>query len=93
VRNYRVRNGEIDLVMRDRDTCVFVEVRLRTRDEFGTPESTVDANKQRRLIRAANRFLAAHGSQSDVRCRFDVVAVTRRNYLYRYRWIKDAFES
>lgn len=92
-RNYRMRVGEIDLVMRDGDACVFVEVRFRTRDDFGSPESTVDAAKRRRLIKAANRFLASRDDLADFPCRFDVVSVTRRNYLHRYQWIKDAFES
>src|SRR5262245_20868987 len=77
--NYRTRFGEIDLVMRDTDTLVFVEVRFRTRDDLMRPEETVDAAKRVRLIAAARTFVASR-SYASTPCRFDVVSVTRRHY-------------
>lgn len=91
-RNYRTRQGEIDLIMRDADVLVFVEVRFRSRSDFGTPEETVDRRKRARLRAAAAHYLAS-ASGASVPCRFDVMSVTRPNYRLECRWIKDAFAS
>lgn len=73
-RNYRCRCGEIDLVMRDGETLVFVEVRFRSRPEFGGAAASVDCRKQRRLINAARHYLQRY-RQTESLCRFDVVAM------------------
>jgi putative endonuclease len=85
-RNHRCRFGEIDLVMRDGETLVFVEVRYRRSDRFGSPAETVDRRKQQRLAAAASHYLQAHPTV--LPCRFDVVAVSGED---RIEWIKDAF--
>jgi putative endonuclease len=72
-RNFRAKSGEIDLVARDGDEVVFVEVRARASRDFGGAAASVDAGKRRRLVRAARVWLAARGW--DGPCRFDVVAV------------------
>jgi putative endonuclease len=72
-RNFRAKTGEIDLVARDGDEVVFVEVRARASRAFGGAAASVDAGKRRRLVRAARVWLAARGW--DGACRFDVVAV------------------
>lgn len=71
VRGYRTDYGEIDLIARDGDTLVFVEVKSR-RD--GTPAEAVTPEKQRRLTLAALHFLKAH-KLLEQQCRFDVVAI------------------
>ena len=88
-RNYRCPQGEIDLVMDDRDTLVFVEVRYRRTNAFGTPAETVDRRKQARLQAAAGHYLLAHSA--DRACRFDVVAVSGHDA--RIEWLRDAFGS
>jgi putative endonuclease len=90
-RNFRTRQGEIDLVMLDGATLVFVEVRYRQASDFGTPEETVVPAKQARIIRAAHAFLQQHAGHAERLCRFDVVSLTRRNYRPEIRWYKDAF--
>ncbi len=70
-RGYRTRYGEIDLIARDGDTLVFVEVKSRRQ---GVPAEAVTLEKQRRISLAALHFLRKHGLL-DVRCRFDVVAI------------------
>lgn len=90
MRNYRTRAGEIDLVMAHEGETVFVEVRYRTRTDFGDGASTVDYNKQKRLVRAARHYLLRRDSD-DVPCRFDVVSVTRTHYRLRFEWIRSAF--
>ena len=89
-KNYRTRAGEIDLVMMHGRELVFVEVRLRTRSDFGDGAATVDYNKQQRLIRAAESFLL-HRTSDDAPCRFDVVSVARTRYRLRFEWIQNAF--
>ncbi|MFB1485552.1 MULTISPECIES: YraN family protein [unclassified Thiocapsa] len=85
-RNHRCRFGEIDLVMRDGETLVFVEVRYRRSDRFGSPAETIDRRKQQRLTAAASHYLQAHPTL--LPCRFDVVAVSGGD---RIEWIKNAF--
>jgi len=74
-RNWRVRGGEIDLVVRSGRTIVFCEVKTRTSDRFGIPAEAVTVSKQRRLRTLAAQWLAAHpGLGGEVR--FDVASVT-----------------
>ena len=73
-RNYRYGHQEIDLVMRDADTLVFVEVKARSGVRFGTPAECVTPIKQKRLLLAAQGYLLEHGL-TDAPARFDVVEV------------------
>ena len=88
-RNYRCKWGEIDLIMRDQQTLVFVEVRFRNRGDYGSGAESVDARKQHKLISSAEHFLQAHSNLQDTPCRFDVVSVSPEDV----RWIKDAFHA
>jgi putative endonuclease len=71
LRGYRTKRGEIDLIARDQDTLVFIEVKARRQ---GVPAEAVTPEKQRRLTIAAHQFLRRYGL-FDVRSRFDVVAI------------------
>jgi putative endonuclease len=73
-RRYRTKHGEIDIVARDDDTVVFVEVKARATAEFGTAAEAVTAWKQRRLVGMAVDYLARHDLTRHP-CRFDVVAI------------------
>jgi putative endonuclease len=73
-RRYRTRHGEIDIVARDGETTVFIEVKARATPEFGTAAEAVTPQKQRRLVSMATDYLARHGLLERP-CRFDVVAV------------------
>ena len=73
-RNWHCPSGEIDLVARDADVWVFVEVKLRQGDAFGTPEEAVNSTKQARLLACAQHYLAEHGLD-DVAWRVDVIAI------------------
>ncbi len=86
-RNYRCPQGEIDLVMDDRGTLVFVEVRYRRSDAFGSPAETVGRRKQARLRAAAGHYLVKHAA--DRICRFDVVAVSGGEP--HVEWLRNAF--
>jgi putative endonuclease len=74
-RRYRTRLGELDIVARDGETLVFVEVKARRGDRFGRPEDAVTWSKRRRLVMMAGAFVARAGL-ARVACRFDIVAVT-----------------
>ncbi len=90
-RNYRPRDGrgEVDLVAWDGPTLVFVEVKTRASEEFGSPESAIDSDKRRCLVRAAEDYLRRAGHDWDC-ARFDTVCVIwGRNVEVRV--IKDAF--
>ncbi len=86
-RNVACRAGELDLVMRDGSTLVFVEVRARRSRRFGGAAASVDGNKQRRLVRAAQHYLQHRWHGSLPCCRFDVVAVDDDEI----EWVRDAF--
>jgi len=74
--NWRCRGGEIDLIMRDAGTLVFVEVRTRRGRASGTPEESVTPAKQARLLALGERWLAEHYPDSELPdCRIDVVGV------------------
>lgn len=88
---YRV--GELDLVMRDGGTLVFVEVRYRRSTAFGGGAASVDAGKRRRLVRAAEQFLLAHREFAALPCRFDVVAASGDPDAPALEWIRDAFRA
>lgn len=90
-RNFRVRGGEIDLVCRDGETLVFVEVRLRRAAAFGGAAASVTVAKQRRLALAAQHYLARAGT-ADAACRFDCVLLSRLEAT-AIEWIRDAFAA
>ncbi len=92
-RNWRCRAGELDLVMRDGATLVFVEVRYRRSAAFGGALASVDARKQARLTRVAEHFLACHRALASLPCRFDVVAVSGPEGACTVDWIRDAFAA
>ena len=73
-RNYRCLHGELDLIARQGETWVFVEVRTRRGDGFGSPEASITARKRAHLIAAAQHYLQAH-DLADVPWRIDLVAV------------------
>ena len=73
-RRWRQRMGEIDIIARDGDTLVFVEVKARDGRAFGAPAEAVSPVKQRRIAQLASWYVARHGA-ADRRCRFDVVSV------------------
>jgi putative endonuclease len=86
-RNFHCRGGEIDLVMQEGRTLVFVEVRARARADFGGAAESITPAKQGRIILAARHYLAQH--KVDAPCRFDAVLLQAG----RLQWLKAAFEA
>lgn len=91
--NANYRGGELDLVMRDKDTLVFVEVRYRRDPRFGGGAGSVDIVKRRKLIHAAQMFLLAHREYASAPCRFDVVEADGDPEAPRLNWLRDAFRG
>ena len=88
-RNFRVRGGEIDLICRDGESTVFVEVRLRSRSDFGGAAGSITPTKQARLILAARHWLLRHG---ETPCRFDCVLLDGLD-KHSIEWLRDAFTA
>jgi putative endonuclease len=86
-RNYRCRLGEIDLVAREGDTTVFVEVRQRASPAFGGAAGSITAAKRARLVRAARHYLSR--LKTVPACRFDALLI--EGDPPRIEWIRDAF--
>jgi putative endonuclease len=92
-RNFRCTRGEIDLVMRDGDAVVFVEVRARRSAVYGAGAETVDQRKQAKLCAAAAVYLQQHPRDAGRPCRFDVVAISTAATPPSIDWIPDAFHA
>jgi putative endonuclease len=91
-RNYRTRLGEIDIVARDGNTLVFVEVKARRTPSFGSAKAAVTAAKRRRLSMLALQYLKTPAGRRFSRARFDVVAVDQHAAEGRIELVQNAFE-
>jgi len=92
-RNANYRGGELDLVMQDRETLVFIEVRYRADARYGGGAASVDVRKRRRIVLAAQLFLAQHTAFANAPCRFDVVEADGDINAPRLNWLRDAFRA
>lgn len=90
-RNFRTRQGEIDLVVGRGGMVVFVEVKTRGKDAIASPREWVDFAKQRRILLAARAYLAELGSEPCVR--FDVMEVYAGSPVPKLHCIENAFEA
>ena len=88
-KNFSTKAGEVDLIMRDGETLVFVEVRYRKNADFGGAAASVTLKKQQRIIKASLSYQQKHDPQSSMR--FDVVAIEGDNK--ELDWIKNAFSG
>jgi putative endonuclease len=102
-KNYHSRFGEIDLIMTDKKTLCFIEVKARKNNNFGQPEEFVTPSKQRKIILTAEYFLQ-QSKYKNSNCRFDIVAITHNGTINSalnnadklqsgINWIKNAFSS
>lgn len=94
-RNFQCKLGEIDLIMREAQMLVFVEVRFRRSERFGSAAETVNRRKQRRLIHTAQLYLNLQRFSQRNPCRFDILGITLHGVTqeYRFDWIPNAFDS
>ncbi|MGB2831782.1 MAG: YraN family protein [Methylotenera sp.] len=87
--NYHCKYGEIDLIMKEAKTLVFVEVRLRSNSQFGCAATSITPQKQQKLILTAQHYLQQHG---DALCRFDAILMDQTE-ASRIEWIRNAFDA
>ena len=102
-RNYRCKRGEIDLVMRDADSVVFVEVRYRRNHRFGSGAESVNRYKQAKLTATALHYLQSNKAAAKSPARFDVISITLQGMprdiqgapgdTAEIQWIKNAFDA
>lgn len=92
-RNARARGGELDLVMFDSESLVFVEVRYRAGSGFGGGAASIDHGKRRKLVRAAQAFLLRNPRYAEAPCRFDVIDASGDPRAPRMDWLRDAFRA
>jgi putative endonuclease len=90
-RNYRTKLGEIDIIAKDHDTIVFIEVKTRRSENYGSPKWAVTPKKQRKISMVALLYLKST-RQSRARARFDVVSIGPLEENTRIELIKNAFE-
>jgi putative endonuclease len=94
LRNYRRRSGELDLVAREGDVLVVVEVRTRATDEFGGAAASIDGWKQHKIVRATTQLLQQRRDLAQLRVRFDVIVVRGvESGQSSVEWLKHAFEA
>ena len=92
-RNYSCARGEIDLIMKDNSTTVFIEVRFRRDTRFGSGAESVDYRKQKKLLSTAAHYLQKNPKAAKGACRFDVISLTVNNGEQQLDWIPDAFQA
>ena len=92
-RNYSCTRGEIDLIMKDNSTTVFIEVRFRRNTRFGSGAESVDYRKQKKLLSTAAHYLQKNPKAAKGACRFDVISLTVNNGEQQLDWIPDAFQA
>ncbi len=91
-RNFRCLSGELDLVMREQDTLVFIEVRYRKNFAFGGPFASITPSKQRKLRQSIAYYLQRHPSTLSIRC--DVIGISvAANQDWALDWIKNAINA
>lgn len=87
-RNFRIRQGEIDIIGYDQEVLVFVEVKYRSQRNAGLPEEAVTKLKQKQICKVALFYLKQNKLGTDIPCRYDVVAIEDD----KIRWYQNAFE-
>lgn len=101
-KNYRCKYGEIDLIMLDQQALVFVEVRYRKNNQFGSGADSITISKQRKLIKTASYYLQQNPKASQYAARFDVISMSagpdsnsqpHPENETKIDWIKDAFQA
>lgn len=91
-KNYHSPRGEIDLIMEEGNFRVFIEVRYRKNNNYGSAAESITREKQRRLLATANHYMQNEKLFRDSSCRFDVITVSGQ-YNTQVEWIKNAFQA
>ena len=93
MRNYHCRSGEIDAIMKDEQTLVFVEVRYRSHADFISPLESITTRKKQRIIRTARHFLHYYRLTEKVASRIDVIGINGGFQPAKITWIRNAISA
>ena len=91
-KNYRTRFGEIDLIMKDGEIIVFIEVRYRSNTKFLEPVDSINKTKVKKIIRTSQHYIQKFEDEQNL-YRFDIIALTGNLDLPDIDWIKNAFSA
>lgn len=92
-RNYSCKCGEIDLIMKDQDFIVFIEVKYRKNNDYGYGSEFVNRHKQLKISKTALYYLQARKLYEISPCRFDVISISKKQTLDSIQWIQSAFDA
>ena len=90
-KNFHCRHGEIDLIMKDDKTIVFIEVRYRKNNDYGGATESLTISKQRKVTSSAQTYIQSHSISEDVRIDFVAMTLDTSQQNYTFDWIKNAF--
>ena len=90
-RNFNCKVGEVDIIMKNNDILIFVEVKYRKNDNWVSAVESVTKSKQRKIIKAAQMFLLQNQKYKNWNCRFDVVSIQGDKHNPEINWIEHAF--
>ncbi len=90
-KNFSCQFGEIDLIVQEAETLVFVEVKFRTDSDWADAIETVTKTKQQKIIKAAKHYKQKHKISDYIACRFDVIAINNEFNAENTEWLKHAF--
>lgn len=88
-KNFQCRMGEIDLIMQEDDTLVFIEVRYRSNLAYGSPLESVTFSKQQKILKTAKYFIMRHAQFQHLNYRFDIVGISQQGQAIE--WLSNAF--
>ena len=91
-RNFRCRQGEIDIIARDKEYLCFIEVKFRNSSDYGQPQEAVNYYKQRKISKVSRFYLYSKNLSFDTPIRYDVIAVSVNEGIKAIKWIKNAFD-
>lgn len=92
--NYKAPRGEIDLIMQEGPTLVFIEVRLRSTNKYGSAADSINYRKQQSIIHTAQYFLQVEKKWNQTICRFDTICLDKdpgNDQKYQVEWLRNAF--
>lgn len=91
-RNFRCRQGEIDIIARDKEYLCFIEVKFRKDSNYGKPQEAVNISKQKKISKVSRFYLYSKNLSFDIPIRYDVIAVSLNEGITTVKWIKNAFD-
>ena len=90
--NFSCRAGEVDIIAKDDEYLCFIEVKYRTDDRYGQPQEAVNIKKQKHICNVSKFYLYSKYRSTDIPVRYDVIAISQKDDILTFKWIKNAFD-